>query len=85
MTDDRPAHNLMADLRASLAEAREALRVPADDDVILVALSRDDYRFIAEYDPDRERSASRADMVDVLGTISGLVSEGRERARERDR
>lgn len=42
-----------------------------------VVLAEDDYRFITTYDPDRERSASRADMVDVLHTIQRLVIEGR--------
>lgn len=49
----------------------EALRLA------FVQLSEDDYRFIVDYDPDRERTATRADMVDVLHTIQALVAEGR--------
>jgi hypothetical protein len=43
----------------------------------VVELSEDDYRFITEYDPDRERSASRADMVAVLADIQTIIREGR--------
>lgn len=35
-----------------------------------------DYGFIATYDPDRERSASRADMVEVLREIQMLLRHG---------
>lgn len=44
----------------------------------IVVLEPEDYDFIVTYDPDRERSASRADMVDVLHTIQGLVRDGRQ-------
>jgi hypothetical protein len=47
------------------------------DDVVLIALNESDYQFIVEYDPDRERSASRRDMVDVLHEIQSLVVENR--------
>lgn len=47
------------------------------DDVVLIALNESDYQFIVEYDPDRERSASRRDMVDVLHEIQSLLVENR--------
>jgi len=40
---------------------------------VTVTLPLEEFRFITEYDPDRERSASRADMVAVLGEIAGLL------------
>lgn len=43
---------------------------------ILVELDVEDYDFIVNYDPDRERTASRAVMVEVLGEIQDLIEEG---------
>lgn len=36
-----------------------------------------DYRFIDTYDPDRERVASRRDMVEVLREIQIMLREGK--------
>jgi hypothetical protein len=44
---------------------------------VMIRLSLEDYRFITEYDPDRERSAGRRDLVEVLAEIAQLVEEGR--------
>jgi len=43
----------------------------------IVMLDPDDYDFIQNFDPDRDRTASRQDMVDVLHTIQKIVAEGR--------
>lgn len=42
----------------------------------LISLSHDDLHFIVSYDPDRERSASRRDMVAVLEEIQALINDG---------
>jgi hypothetical protein len=47
------------------------------DDVVLIALSESDYRFIVNYDPERERSASRRDMVSVVEEIQSIIVENR--------
>lgn len=47
------------------------------DGLVFIQLDEDDYRFIVDFDPDRDRTASRQDMVDVLYTIQSLVIEGR--------
>jgi hypothetical protein len=44
--------------------------------VTLISLSPDDLHFIVTYDPDRERSASRRDMVAVLEEIQALINDG---------
>lgn len=43
----------------------------------VIFMSTEDYDFIVNFDPDRDRTASRADMVDVLYTIQRIVIEGR--------
>lgn len=47
------------------------------DAAVTVALSAEDFRFITEYDPERERSASRRDLVEVLAEIARLVRDNR--------
>jgi hypothetical protein len=42
----------------------------------LVRLDPDDLHFIVTYDPDRERAASRRDLVAVIEEIQALVCEG---------
>ena len=42
-----------------------------------ISLLPQDYDFIDTYDPDRERSASRQDMVDVLHEIQVLLRHGK--------
>lgn len=44
--------------------------------IVLVVLDGEDYDFIMRFDPDRERTASRQDMVDVLHTVQRLIAEG---------
>jgi len=43
---------------------------------VQVEMDQDEWDFIVNYDPDRERSASRAGMVAVLEYISVIVEEG---------
>lgn len=45
--------------------------------VDIIVLDPDDYDFIMKFDPDRDRTATRADMVDVLFTIQRIIAEGR--------
>lgn len=52
-----------------------------DDELILIALPWGEFDFIDKFDPDRDRSASRAEMVAVLEYIQVCVREGREVAR----
>ncbi len=42
----------------------------------LIALHPDDLHFIVTYDPDRERVASRRDVVAVLEEIQALINDG---------
>lgn len=50
---------------------------PTDSEgIVLLAVSFEDYDFIVKFDPDRERTASRQDMVDVLHTIQRIIAEG---------
>lgn len=42
----------------------------------LIRLADDDLHFIVSYDPDRERSASRRDLVAVIEEIQALVNDG---------
>lgn len=44
---------------------------------VTVTLSIEDYRFVTEYDPDRERSASRRELVAVLREIGLMLRENR--------
>jgi hypothetical protein len=44
--------------------------------VTLISLSPDDLHFIVTYDPDRERSANRRDLVAVLEEIQALINDG---------
>ncbi len=48
----------------------------------LIALDPDDLHFIVTYDPDRERSASRRDLVAVLEEIQALINDGITTAKE---
>lgn len=48
----------------------------------LISLDEDEYRFIVEYDPERERSASRRDMVAVLEEIQQIVRTSRVHVRD---
>lgn len=43
---------------------------------VLVSLSREDFLFITTYDPERERSASRRDIVAVIEEIQALIATG---------
>lgn len=43
----------------------------------LIQLDPEDYDFIMGFDPDRDRTATRQDMVDVLFTIQRILAEGR--------
>lgn len=45
--------------------------------VEIVVMDPSDYDFIMGFDPDRERTASRQDMVDVLYTIQRIIAENR--------
>jgi hypothetical protein len=45
--------------------------------VEIVILDPSEYDFIMGFDPDRDRVASRADMVDVLFTIQRIIAEAR--------
>lgn len=45
-------------------------------DCVHVSMSADDYRFITTYDPERERSASRRDMVTVIEEIQTILLDG---------
>lgn len=47
------------------------------DNLAFIQLSEEDYRFIVDYDPERERSASRKDLVKVIEEIQALIVEGR--------
>lgn len=44
-------------------------------ETVTVVLSVEDFRFATEYDPERERSASRRDMVTVLEEIQALLRD----------
>jgi hypothetical protein len=39
-------------------------------------MDEDEYDFIVNFDPDRDRSANRAELVAVLEYISVIVEEG---------
>ncbi len=41
-----------------------------------VLLSEDDYDFISRYDPERERSASRRDLVSVIEEMQAIILDG---------
>lgn len=43
---------------------------------LLIVLKEGDYSFIMKFDPDRDRTATRQDMIDVLHTIQCIVAEG---------
>jgi len=45
-----------------------------------VRISDEDLAFIQGFDPDRDRSASRKDMVDVLADIKDIIEDGLETA-----
>lgn len=47
------------------------------DDLVFLQLSQEGYSFITKFDPDRDRTATRQDMVDVLHTIQDIVTLGR--------
>ena len=42
----------------------------------LIRLSRDDLHFIVTYDPERERSANRRDLVAVIEEFQALINDG---------
>jgi hypothetical protein len=42
-----------------------------------IVLDDEEYDFIMKFDPDRDRTATRQDMVDVLFTIQRIIAEGR--------
>lgn len=45
--------------------------------VEIIVMDPSDYDFIMGFDPERDRVASRQDMVDVLFTIQRMIAEAR--------
>ena len=45
-----------------------------------VVIPDEDLAFILDFDPERERSATRADLVRVIEEIQGIVEDGLETA-----
>lgn len=45
-----------------------------------VCIEDDDLAFILDYDPERERSANRADLVTVIEEIQSIIEDGLETA-----
>ncbi len=46
-------------------------------DQVTVTLTADDYAFLTGFDPDRDRTASRADMVRVIEHMQHALTRGR--------
>lgn len=42
----------------------------------IVVLSPDDYDFIVKFDPDRDRSANRRELVEVIEYMQTVIVEG---------
>lgn len=54
----------------------EALVSNARDGEKLISLSGDDLHFIVSYDPERERSANRTQLVAVIEEFQALINDG---------
>lgn len=61
----------MTDTPFTLSNSKDSVLVE------IVILDPDEYDFIMKFDPDRDRTASRQDMVDALHTIQRIIAEGR--------
>lgn len=42
---------------------------------VVLEMDSEDYSFITGFDPDRDRSANRAELVEILREIREIVSE----------
>lgn len=49
----------------------------SEDVFVLITLRWDEYDFITRFDPDRERSVSRAEMVAIMEYVGVCLEEGR--------
>lgn len=43
---------------------------------VLIEIDEEDYDFILGFDPDRDRTANRAELVEVLTEIADIIEEG---------
>lgn len=43
---------------------------------ILVELDEEDYLFLTQFDPDRDRSASRRELVEVIEDMQEILEDG---------
>jgi hypothetical protein len=56
-----------------------------DEELVWVQLPADDVAFLRGFDPDRDRTASRADMVRVVEHLQDALASGRAGAGEQQR